>query len=121
MLFFYIYIAKCHDEELCDGCNKTSATQYYEKGLLQERNDKSLDIYARMRLVETYYKSHADSLLKEQLKQVKPLVDSLTDTSEKRSKSADLHYYEGKNRYKHSTNLRDALKLCSTHVWLYSI
>lgn len=98
-------VAKCHDEEICAGCNKASATQYYENGLLQQSNNKALEIYARMRLVEIYYKSHADTLLKEQLKLVEPLVNSLTDASEKKSKSADLYYYQGKNSC-NSTKLR---------------
>jgi hypothetical protein len=72
------------------------ATQYYENGLVHERKDTSLEIYARMRLIEVYYRSHADTLLKEQLKLAQPLVESLIDAEEKKSKIANLYYYQGK-------------------------
>jgi hypothetical protein len=72
------------------------ATSLYEHGLQCKVVDVSLEIYARMRLVEIYYKSNNYRQLIEQLNIVEPLVDSLTDASDRKSKLSALYYYRGK-------------------------
>ncbi|KAI9268437.1 hypothetical protein EDC94DRAFT_514126 [Helicostylum pulchrum] len=91
----FILLGKCHENEICDGCNKELATQYYEYGLECESNDVSMEIYARRRLVETYYKSYDDRKLIEQSNRIEDIIKSITDVSEKKSILADVYYYKG--------------------------
>lgn len=76
------------------------ARSFYEHGLLCKTVDTSLEVYARMRLVEIYYKSNNYRQLIEQLNIVEPLVDALSNASEKKSKLSDLYYYRGKEKKK---------------------
>ncbi|GAN05867.1 TPR repeat-containing protein [Mucor ambiguus] len=90
----FILLAKCHDDEICAGCKKSASTNLYESGLLCKLDDAELELFARMRLIETYYKSHNAAITK-QLDLAEPLLDAITDLQEKNSKSADLYYYRG--------------------------
>lgn len=91
---FKLLLAKCHDDEICAGCKKTDATLLYENGLLCKLDDAELELFARMRLIETYYKSHNAAITK-QLDLAEPLLDAITDLQERNSRSADLYYYRG--------------------------
>lgn len=90
-------LGKCHENEICDGCTKSSATSFYENGLQCKTSDVPLEIYARMRLVEIYYNANTYRQLTEQLKLVEPLIESHNDVSDKKSKIAELYYYKGKH------------------------
>lgn len=106
-------LAKCHDDEICFGCKKESSTSLYENGLQCKLDDVELEIFARMRLVETYYKSNQPNITK-QLDLVEPLLDSMADSAEKKSKSADLYYYRG-NVYKNNLFFQCAIYSLITH------
>ncbi|KAL7328360.1 hypothetical protein PS15p_206640 [Mucor circinelloides] len=90
----FILLAKCHDDEICAGCKKTTSTALYESGLSCKLDDAELELFARMRLIETYYKSYNPAITK-QLDLAEPLLDSITDLQDKNNKSADLYYYRG--------------------------
>lgn len=79
---------------MCAGCKKTTSTALYESGLLCKLDDAELELFARMRLIETYYKSYNPAITK-QLDLAEPLLDSITDLQDKNNKSADLYYYRG--------------------------
>ncbi|KAG2201669.1 hypothetical protein INT47_003895 [Mucor saturninus] len=91
----FILLGKCHENEICNGCTISSATAMYENGLKYEASDKSLEIYARMRLVEIYYKSHKYADVTSQLIKVEKLFESITSVSEKNSTEAESKYYKG--------------------------
>lgn len=59
-----------------------------------------MEIYARRRLVETYYKSYDDRKLIEQSNRIEDIIKSITDVSEKKSILADIYYYKGKKKKK---------------------
>ncbi|KAI8644477.1 hypothetical protein BD408DRAFT_481252 [Parasitella parasitica] len=94
LLVPFVLLAKCHDDEICSGCAKELAMPLYKDGLQCKLDDTELEIFARMRLVEAYYKSN-NSNASIQLDLVEPLLDSITDAQERNSKSADLYYYRG--------------------------
>lgn len=110
-------LAKCHDDEICFGCKKESSISLYENGLQCKLDDVELEIFARMRLVETYYKSNQPNVTK-QLDLVEPLLDSMADSAEKKSKSADLYYYRG-NVYKNNLFLQCAIYSLITHYFAF--
>jgi hypothetical protein len=91
LFFFFSHaqnIGKCHENEICKGCDKELTPSYYELGLKCKIVDASLEVFARMKLVELYYKSSNPKLI-EQLSIVEPLVKSLpdsTDTEVKKNK-----------------------------------
>lgn len=94
-IYIYSFIAKCHDVELCSGCKKEMAMQFFETGLKYKLNDIFLEVYARVKLIEIYYTKRLDKKLQDQMNAVEPLLDSLPDSPEKKSWSADTYYYKG--------------------------
>jgi hypothetical protein len=76
------------------------AVSFYEHGIQCKTIDVSLEVYARMRLVEIYYKSNNYRQLIEQANIVEPLVESLSNAADKKSKLSDLYYYRGKFKQK---------------------
>ncbi|KAI8386943.1 hypothetical protein BD560DRAFT_321233 [Blakeslea trispora] len=93
--FPFILLAKCHENEICDGCDKSLAVTYYQSALQCKSLDVSLEVQARLRLVEHYYQSFKDALLQEQLDALMPLLELINDSSEKQLRSSDLYYYKG--------------------------
>lgn len=111
--FFFFPLAKCHDDEICAGCTKTASTSLYESGLLCKLDDAPLELFARMRLIETYYKTHNAAITK-QLDTAEPLLEAITDLQERNAKSADLYYYRGiLHTHKTWTKIADQhIRLC---------
>ncbi|CAO3619943.1 unnamed protein product [Mucor hiemalis] len=89
-----ILLGKCHEGKICNGCTKDLAPSYFEQGLKSKIVDVSLEVYARMKLVEIYYNS-SNHLLIEQLNLAEPLVNSLPQSSDKNLKLSELYYYKG--------------------------
>lgn len=89
-----ILLGKCHEGEICNGCTKDLAPSYFEQGLKSKIVDVSLEVYARMKLVEIYYNTSNQRLI-EQLNLAEPLVNSLPQSSDKNHKLSQLYYYKG--------------------------
>ncbi|CEP08158.1 hypothetical protein [Parasitella parasitica] len=94
LLVPFVLLAKCHDDEICSGCSRELAIGLYRDGLLCKLDDTALEILARMRLIEAYYKAGNPDAA-HQLDLVEPLLDTITDVQERNSRSADVYYYRG--------------------------
>ncbi|KAI7899783.1 uncharacterized protein BX663DRAFT_520409 [Cokeromyces recurvatus] len=82
-----ILLGKCHDEEICKGCDKQLAKEYYEKSLQHKSKDIILELETRIKLVRMYYNSYEDEKLRDQLK----IMESTSHSKYK----AEVYYYSG--------------------------
>ncbi|KAI9474167.1 MAG: hypothetical protein EXX96DRAFT_580821 [Benjaminiella poitrasii] len=89
-LFFpLVLLGKYHDEELCKGCDKTKAKEYFERSLEHTSKDLTLELDTRLRLVQIYYEAYQDDALGCQL----DLIETKTASDSKYL--ADVYYYRG--------------------------
>ncbi|KAI9279096.1 hypothetical protein BY458DRAFT_564755 [Sporodiniella umbellata] len=126
----YILLAKCHEEEICAGCNKALATAFYEKALPYRTShdqasdsspDTLLEITTRVKLLKHYYETYQDDRLLDQLDTLDSLLKKLGDTKPVQESASDSLYYRGllilhnntmpNNREKAEVYLSESFKL----------
>ncbi|KAG1471338.1 hypothetical protein G6F56_002182 [Rhizopus delemar] len=95
---------KCHEEEICMGCDKSLAITFYEKALPyrtshDQASDSSLDtlleISSRSKLLKAYYESNQDDKLLRQLDSLDSLLKRLGDSKQVQESTAESLYYRG--------------------------
>lgn len=100
-----LYLARCHEKEICNGCNASLAASFYEKALFHRESHKHassvtsnnlIEISIRTKLIKSYYASYQDSKLEEQLNGLDALLNGLPSNKQMNESKAELLYYQGK-------------------------
>jgi hypothetical protein len=100
-------LARCHEKEICNGCNASLAASFYEKALFHRESHKHassvtsnnlIEINIRTKLIKSYYTSYQDSKLEEQLNELDALLNGLPSNKQTNENKAELLYYRGKQK-----------------------
>ncbi|KAG0763113.1 hypothetical protein G6F57_008151 [Rhizopus arrhizus] len=114
---------KCHEEEICVGCDKSVAISLYEKALSYRTNhgqasdntpDTILEVSIRLKLIKDHYDSYQDSKLKAQLDVLDVLLKKFSNNKQAQEALAETLYYRGL-LFLHDYSLpnsRDKAKIC---------